>query len=116
MKRAAMIVGVLCLFLTPLAGFAEEGYCSGARILKVGGSVNDGRPINSVLLQNTRTDCGDWPHGAMTWFVMSDLNRDAMLATALTGLVGGLSVSIVSGVPDVYTNWGYISHIDVIAK
>ncbi len=117
MKKTTLIIfGALCLISIPLTSFAESGFCSGVKVLETGSYTYEGVVGNSALLQNTRSDCGNWANGGIYWFSFNEANRDAMLITTLTALTRNLPVSIVSENQDNYSNWGIVTQLYVSAR
>jgi hypothetical protein len=78
--------------------YAEESYCSGAIVLSTAAEVEGPKnsPINSVKLQNSRTDCGNWAQGESMWFTLNKGNANSMLATALSAQISEYSVTITT--------------------
>lgn len=86
----------ICLINT--TSHAEEGYCSGAIVLSTAAEVEGPKnsPVNSVKLQNSRTDCGNWSQGESIWFTFNKGNTNSMLATALSAQLSEYSVTITT--------------------
>lgn len=94
---------------------AEDGYCSGASVISTAAQVQGVKsvPVNSVRLQNTRSDCGDWAEGAVTWFTFDSGNANAMLATAIAAQVSEATVTIVTESGNSYAESDVLTLISV---
>lgn len=94
---------------------AEDGYCSGALVISTAAQVQGVKsvPVNSVRLQNTRSDCGDWAEGSITWFIFDSGNANAMLATAMAAQVSEASVTIVTESGNSYAESDILTLISV---
>lgn len=88
--------GLIFFFVT--ASHAEDGYCSGAIVLSTSAQVEGPKnsPVNSVQLQNSRSDCGNWPQGDIAWFTLNKENLNGMLATAMSAQIAEYTVTITT--------------------
>ncbi|TKB09921.1 hypothetical protein [Desulforhopalus sp. IMCC35007] len=104
---------LVVIFATSQICLAQNGYCTNVKVISVGAKTSG----KIMLLQNTRTDCGDWASGeaGQKWFFVDDANGNAngMVAAALTALTLDSSVTVVSKTANTYTNWGSLIHVSV---
>ena len=104
---------ISCLLNT--TSHAEESYCSGAIVLSTAAEVEGPKnsPINSVKLQNSRSDCGNWSQGDITWFTLNKGNSNSMLATALSAQLFEYSVTITTESGNSYSDGDALTLISV---
>jgi hypothetical protein len=97
-QLVALLFSCLLICLINTTSHAEESYCSGAIVLSTAAEVEGPKnsPINSVKLENSRTDCGNWPQGETMWFTLNKGNANSMLATALSAQFSEYSVTITT--------------------
>lgn len=97
-QLVVLLFSCLLICLINTTSHAEESYCSGAIVLSTAAEVEGPKnsPINSVKLQNSRTDCGNWPQGETMWFTLNKGNANSMLATALSAQFSEYSVTITT--------------------
>ena len=97
-KQAFTVLLSCCLiFFYFTASHAEDGYCSGVIVLSTAAQVEGSKnlPVNSVKLQNSRSDCGNWLQGDITWFTLNTGNLNGMLATAMSAQIAEYTVTIL---------------------
>ncbi len=110
-----LLLSAVFFILLCSAGRAEDGYCSGALVISTAAQVQGVKSVavNSVRLQNTRSDCGNWGQGDITWFTFDSGNNKSMLATALAAQISESSVTIVTASGNSYAENDTLTLISV---
>jgi hypothetical protein len=113
-KNNILIAGIFCISLLLATGSlsqAEDHFCTGVVVVQAGAKVSGTQEVakNSVLLKNTRSDCGNWAQNTNLWFYLAENNQNSMLAAALTSLAVKSKVTVVSKAGNVYVNWGTLT-------
>ncbi|BHH85687.1 hypothetical protein [Desulforhopalus sp. 52FAK] len=110
-----MLLSCSLLFFFSTLSHAEDGYCSGVVVLSSAAEVEGTKnvPVNSVKLQNSRSDCGNWPQGAVTWFTLNQGNSNGMLATAISAQLIEYTVTIVTESGNSYSEGDVLTSISL---